>query len=285
MLSRKNQSGNGNEADRSRFIVEDEEISESSAIGGGSILFISDKESFILKSIMKNLANQGQNVIFAPFDIEAIEEARDYLCGLIYMYVEDISDVDMKTCVYLRDLCAENDYDLFIMGYEQDINELREQCFNRGIAGEYLKPINAKEVAAEIIEDVGDEAAKMRRKHILLVDDSGTMLTTIKSWLDDKYRITMVNSAMNAITFLATQTPDLILLDYEMPACTGGQFLEMMKADEKITDIPVIFLTAHQDAETVKEVIALKPAGYLLKSLPKEEIVKAVDEFFMKQKM
>ena len=124
----------------------------------------------------------------------------------------------------------------------------------------------------------------VNRKHILVVDDSGVMLSTIKSWLDEKYRVTPVNSALNAITFLSKERPDLILLDYEMPACSGKQFLEMLRSDSEHGDIPVIFLTGRDDAESVRSVLALKPAGYLLKSLPKEKIVAEVDTFFAKQK-
>ena len=88
-----------------------------------------------------------------------------------------------------------------------------------------------------------------------------------------------------ALGKLLLQKPDLILLDYEMPACSGKQFLEMLRTDVECDDIPVIFLTGRDDAESVKSVLALKPAGYLLKSLPKEKIIGEVDAFFDRQKM
>ena len=74
--------------------------------------------------------------------------------------------------------------------------------------------------------------------------------------------------------------PDLILLDYEMPVCDGRQTLEMIRADEEISDIPVIFLTGVNDREHIEMVLALRSAGYLLKPPVKErllgEIKKAV---------
>ena len=77
---------------------------------------------------------------------------------------------------------------------------------------------------------------------------------------------------MGALTYLEEQTPDLILLDYEMPVLNGPQFLSMLRARERLRDIPVVFLTGKSDREVVMEVMSMKPEGYLLKSTPPEEI-------------
>ena len=95
----------------------------------------------------------------------------------------------------------------------------------------------------------------------------------------------MASSAAMAISFLATNKPDLILLDYEMPVCSGPQFLEMIRAEISTSRIPVIFLTAKGDKESVKSVLALKPAGYLLKTMNAEQIVENIDNFFEKNKV
>ena len=116
------------------------------------------------------------------------------------------------------------------------------------------------------------------------MDDSGQMLRTIKGWLEGKYRVSMVNSAVNAITFLSTNTPDLILLDYEMPVCSGPQMLGMIRAEVTTESIPVIFLTSKGDRESVSKVLSLKPQGYLLKTMPPEDIIASIDGFFAKQK-
>lgn len=92
----------------------------------------------------------------------------------------------------------------------------------------------------------------------------------------------------NVIAFYRPLTidgePDLILLDYEMPVCSGQQFLEMIRAEVSTSMIPVIFLTAKGDKESVKSVLALKPAGYLLKTMAAEQIVESIDNFFEKNK-
>ena len=79
---------------------------------------------------------------------------------------------------------------------------------------------------------------------------------------------------------METNRPDLVLLDYEMPIVDGKQVLEMIRSEHDFADIPVIFLTSREDQESKEAAMALKPEGYLLKSMEPGEIVKAIDEFF-----
>jgi len=248
------------------------------------IVFVSDRESFIIKSILKNLKNEGIECIFSPLKVKNLEAVKDDIQGVVYLYIDELTSLDRMGCTYLRDLCMDGDHALYILGHKEDINSVKDDLFKGVVKGEYYRPINANQITEEILINVCDASAHFNKKHILVVDDSGTMLTTIKEWLGDKYRVTPVNSALNAITFLAKERPDLILLDYEMPVCTGAQFLEMIRNDTDNGDVPVIFLTGKSDEQSVKSVLALKPAGYLLKSLPKETIIAEVDAFFQRQK-
>lgn len=248
------------------------------------IIFVSDKETFIVQSIIKKLEGEGVRCSLLTLDMKSLAEIKDEMGALVCFYIGDNIDYDMEALVYFRDLCTDNDCKLFLIGYEDAISELKDKVFKTQAYGEIHRPVNVGQFVSDMLKEVDKEAIIGTRKHILVVDDSGTMLSTIKEWLQDKYRVTPVNSALNAITFLSKQKPDLILLDYEMPACSGKQFLEMIRNDVESADIPVIFLTGRDDAESVKSVLALKPAGYLLKSLPKEKIVSEVDAFFAKQK-
>ena len=88
---------------------------------------------------------------------------------------------------------------------------------------------------------------------------------------------------MAAIRAITLNKPDLILLDYEMPVCDGIQVLEMLHSENAFSDIPVIFLTARGDQESVKKVLSLKADGYLLKYLQPMEIKRRIDDFFNRE--
>ena len=87
-------------------------------------------------------------------------------------------------------------------------------------------------------------------KHILIVDDNKTNLTSAKLVLNDIYKVTPVISGAQALKFLENNTTDLILLDINMPEMDGFEVMTKIRADEKSAHIPIIFLTADNDAET-----------------------------------
>ncbi len=131
-----------------------------------------------------------------------------------------------------------------------------------------------------ILKHIPQHNAESGKKRILVVDDDGVMLRAMNNWLSKKYEVFLANSGMNAITLLSQRKVDLILLDYEMPVASGLQVFEMLKNESSTAEIPVIFLTGKDDKDTVMKVLSSKPKKYLLKTLPPEELVEAVDSFF-----
>lgn len=85
---------------------------------------------------------------------------------------------------------------------------------------------------------------------ILIVDDDTTSLKLAKGILDDEYRVATVNSGAMVFKYLANNTPDLILLDINMPDMDGFEVLGRLKEKNKWASIPVIFLTANQDPQS-----------------------------------
>lgn len=148
------------------------------------------------------------------------------------------------------------------------------------IKGKIASPLNSTNVMSQIKSYLSEEN---RKKKILVVDDSDFMRKNIVNLLGNDYEMSESNSSIAAIRNLTRNRPDLILLDYEMPVCDGRQALEMIRSDEEIADIPVVFLTSRGDAESVKKVMSLKPRGYLLKTMPEADIKKFIDGILAKK--
>lgn len=132
------------------------------------------------------------------------------------------------------------------------------------------------------ISEIGEYLKKKEaaQKKILVVDDSAVMCQAMKELLEGDYQVVTANSGIAAIRSMTLNRPDLVLLDYEMPVCDGRQVLEMIRSEVELANIPVIFLTGRVDRESIEKVKALKPEGYLVKSLKPAEIKKNVDFFF-----
>lgn len=86
-------------------------------------------------------------------------------------------------------------------------------------------------------------------KHILLVDDVSTNLKCEELILHKKYKVTMVKSGEEALRYLEIMIPDLILLDIHLRKMDGFEVIEYMKSNPRIAEIPVILLTADEQAD------------------------------------
>lgn len=87
-------------------------------------------------------------------------------------------------------------------------------------------------------------------KHILIVDDNKTSLSSAKAALNDIYKVTAVTSGAQALKFLENNRCDIILLDINMPEMDGFEVMKRIRSNSQRADIPIIFLTADNDAAT-----------------------------------
>jgi putative two-component system response regulator len=85
-------------------------------------------------------------------------------------------------------------------------------------------------------------------KTIFVVDDSDTNLSMAEDALDRLYRVMTMPSAAKMFSLLGKITPDLILLDIEMPEIDGFEALKRLKSESLWANIPVVFLTGRTDA-------------------------------------
>lgn len=152
----------------------------------------------------------------------------------------------------------------------------------RGKIASVVDPQNAMAAVKDYLSKENTEPSEQREK-ILVVDDSDFMRTRMVKLLEGSYDLIEASSSISAIKEITKNRPHLVLLDYEMPVCDGRQALEMIRSDEDIADIPVMFLTGRGDKESVKKVMALKPEGYLLKTMSDEAIKKSIDDFFARR--
>lgn len=181
------------------------------------------------------------------------------------------------------DLCQTHQSKLILVGAHVDeIASLKQKIPADLVTDEFLRPMDLNIFSKIVSARLKDYRASLKKKHILVVDDSGVMLRSLMSLLEKDFQVSLANSATSAFPQIYKQKPDLILLDYEMPICSGAQFFEMLKAEDETKDIPVFFLTSKSDAETVREVVALKPAGYLLKTVSNSQLLDTLHDYFRK---
>lgn len=146
-----------------------------------------------------------------------------------------------------------------------------------------LDLIKEKEAEKVKIEEHEKEKAEIaeahRRKHVLVIDDDPMMLKVIKELLHEKYDVATAINGKIARKFLENKSTDLILLDYEMPEENGPDVYEKIRAMEGMAEKPILFLTGVSDKEKIKQVLILKPQGYILKPIDSEKFMATVGSF------
>jgi len=103
------------------------------------------------------------------------------------------------------------------------------------------------------------------RNKIFLVDDVKANLTMGRDLLKTFYEVYPMPSAARLFELLENVIPDLILLDIAMPEMDGYETIKKLKSEQRFADIPVIFLTAKDDADSEIEGFDLGAVDYVTK--------------------
>ncbi len=109
---------------------------------------------------------------------------------------------------------------------------------------------------------------------ILLVEDEEDLREMMKYQLESAgYHVTGVEDGTDALTELNTETPDLILLDLNLPKMGGVEFYEKVSVDEDFS-VPIIVTTAREEVEGLFE--SFNVEAYLAKPFTMEQLLKTV---------
>ena len=284
------------------------------------ILFITEKMSFISQGIINHLKTQDFEVLTVHPDVTAIstflkednstsvdddssvdpevaallsEEGggdagaeaegasapKSDIPRIFILYLQGEDNLMIDVLGYIRDLVEDRGIRFFVIGTQEELDLIIGKKADY-VAAMYTRPVDLQDLIARLQKE-GEAVDKLKEfKSILIVDDDATALRSMKSLLSTRYKILVANSGMNAITILAKNKVDLILLDFEMPIVNGPKVLEMIRSDPNTANIPVMFLTAKGDKRSIMEVLRFKPEKYLLKTMLPKDILDSIDEFF-----
>jgi putative two-component system response regulator len=116
---------------------------------------------------------------------------------------------------------------------------------------------------------------------VFLVDDNIINLTTGKNALQKDYTVFTIPSGEKLFISLKNLKPDLILLDIDMPGMNGYETIAALKADPEFAEIPVIFLTAKNEADDELEGLTLGAVDYITKPFSQSILKKRVELHMM----
>jgi len=117
------------------------------------------------------------------------------------------------------------------------------------------------------------------KQTILAVDDIPEILVSLKAALRWDYHVYGITTAEEALEFLQNRTPDLFILDIDMPDMDGYDLAETIRQMKNHKNTPIIFLT---NIATPENVIMARQAGgndYIIKPIDHEILLSRVKKF------
>jgi diguanylate cyclase (GGDEF)-like protein len=106
----------------------------------------------------------------------------------------------------------------------------------------------------------------LEKPFALIVEDDRDIVALFRHVLDlAGYRTEIVLHGKVAAEVLASSTPDIVLLDLGLPGMSGGEILGMMRADERLKNVPVVVITAHphlvETLPAAPQLVLIKPVN------------------------
>jgi len=115
-------------------------------------------------------------------------------------------------------------------------------------------------------------------KHVMVIDDERDILTCLDEALSaEGYRVTPVVSGVEALDLLATEAPDLVILDLRMPDMSGIEVLHSLRRTHP--KMPVVVCTGLSSYRTDFDIVSGNVAAFLEKPLDLDVVVATVRKF------
>jgi len=93
--------------------------------------------------------------------------------------------------------------------------------------------------------------ARLHRPLLLVVDDDGSTRSSLLELLEGEFDVLTASDGSEAMALTQAHVPELVLADLSMPRLDGMGLLEVLQSDPRTEDVPVVFLSAQDDARTV----------------------------------
>jgi CheY-like chemotaxis protein len=122
--------------------------------------------------------------------------------------------------------------------------------------------------------------SKARAANILVVDDDASTRTLLELILSSGgHEITLLNDGREALAYLKTNTPDLIVIDVNMPVLDGIEVCSRIKKLPRFKKIPVIVLTSMNDALTRTRAVDAGASEIIYKPLTGKNFLQTIQGF------
>ncbi len=265
--------------DSASFSYEEEPVREHGD-HSRSILYIQNGQGVVKTGIENSLIEAGFNVISIPDEPDRIILYRKEVDLILYYPGLDSNSHIGISMNLLGEICQDDAKILCLTGEAGEIEQAMNSSGSRRVSRVYPRPVDIGSFLEDMNYFAELEKDYHRTRTIFVVDDDPAFLSVIEHWLSAEYHVSCFVSGKEVMEALLAMTPDLILLDYEMPEINGFALMKNIRSLHPETKIPIIFFTGKNDRDHVFHVLENKPDGYLLKTSGRDMLLDTIRRFF-----
>jgi len=115
-----------------------------------------------------------------------------------------------------------------------------------------------------------------KKSTILIVDDTRMNIVIVNDLLKDEYDVKIALNGKSALDIVHKANVDLVLLDIMMPEMDGYEVCRVIKNNTKTKDIPIIFITANTDEDSIEKAYDVGGVDYVTKPFKAKELLARV---------
>ena len=130
-----------------------------------------------------------------------------------------------------------------------------------------------------------DDEEKNRKMVILAVDDSPVILKSVSSVLGDEYKVYTLPKPTEISKILQQLTPELFLLDYQMPELNGFDLIPIIRGFSEHADTPIIFLTSEGTIDNVTAALAYGASDFIVKPFDPDILREKIARHIIRKKL
>jgi diguanylate cyclase (GGDEF)-like protein len=173
---------------------------------------------------------------------------------------------------YLRELRGQHpSLPILVLTASEDFSA-RVAATRFGATGFVQKPIPPAQVVDALLQALRPPSPT--RPRVLVVDDDPLVLGTLRELLDGHgMEVIGLENPLRFWEVLEESSPDLLVLDFEMPHLTGLELCRVVRADVRWSSLPILCLTSHDDVDLRRELFAAGVDDYLTKPFLAPELV------------
>lgn len=173
---------------------------------------------------------------------------------------------------WLRELSARTPSIPAIVLTDRDSLLDRVKVARLGGRGFLQKPVSPTQVMEAIAQAM--ERHRTAEARVMIVDDDPQVLATLRTLLEPwGIKLSTLENPLRFWNALEATSPDLLVLDVQMPQIGGIELCQVVRNDPRWSALPVLFLTAHTDAETMHRVFEVGADDYVTKPIVGPELI------------